>query len=294
MAYRITPHTVKRQRGNKTLTRLLICTIVFFVAVLVKISDVPNVSKTVIDVIDAGNARETLSRIGMSVASSDNDVTQVFESIIRKVFAPSEEVIPIDAVSDANDAVQASENYAQNSPLFSAEDASQPTDTAQVSIEKSATVSLPDDDNETIPPPDIVSTEAVKLAFEYVTPVVGDVTSPFGYRDHPIDKEVKFHYGIDIGASKGTKILAFADGEVTSVLTGDINGNYFRVQHKDGIVSMYAHCDKILVSEGEKVKKGDVIAYVGDTGQVTAAHLHFQLYKDGKLIDPTPFLEVRI
>ncbi len=285
MAYRIQPNSVKRQKSNKTVTRLFICTVVFFVAVLMKISDAPNISRTVLDAINAGDAKEALARIGMSVTDPEKDITKVFASMIQSVFAPKDDVIEVDVPSDT---------FTTPLPTASVDEGVEPSDEAQVSIEAALTVSLPEEIESTIPAPDIVSTEAVSLNFPYMTPVSGQLTSPFGYRDHPIDKEIKFHYGVDIAAPKGTKIYAFADGVVDCVLTGEINGNYFRISHPDDIVSMYAHCEKIVVKEGQKVKKGDVIAYVGDTGQVTAAHLHFQLYKNSKLIDPTPFLEVAV
>ncbi len=285
MAYRIQPNSVKRQKSNRTVTRLFLCTVVFFVAVLMKITDAPGVSRTVLDAINAGDAKETLARIGMSVTDPENDITQVFASMIQSVFAPKDNVVEVDVPSDT---------FTTATPTVSVDEGVEPSDTAQVSIEAAVTVSLPEEIEASIPAPDVVSLEAVSIDFPYMTPVSGQLTSPFGYRDHPIDKEIKFHYGVDIGAPKGTKIYAFADGVVDSVLTGEINGNYFRISHPDGIVSMYAHCQKVVVKEGQKVKKGDVIAYVGDTGQVTAAHLHFQLYKDAKLIDPTPFLEVEV
>ena len=146
-------------------------------------------------------------------------------------------------------------------------------------------------DEDTLPPPDIVYVGNVDIPFDYITPVTGRITSKFGYRDHPVDGEYKFHYGIDIAADTGDPILCFADGEVTFVGVGEINGNYMKITHSDGFVTMYAHCDSIDVKVGDKVAMGERIAYAGSTGTVSGSHLHFQIYTDGMLIDPALYLD---
>jgi len=146
-------------------------------------------------------------------------------------------------------------------------------------------------DEDTLPPPDIVYVGNVDIPFDYITPVTGRITSKFGYRDHPVDGEYKFHYGIDIAADTGDPILCFADGEVTFVGVGEINGNYMKITHSDGFVTMYAHCDSIDVKVGDKVTMGERIAYAGSTGTVSGSHLHFQIYTDGMLIDPALYLD---
>ena len=287
--------TVRRKNGG--LTKLLFCSVLFFVAVLLKITDVPGISDTVLHWIEQGTVEDAMAALGMSMTDADLDVTEVFSSALQEVFAldaqeqetsgqvlQTSQVVPvIDTIPDIP-TIELLEH-----PVFSSD--------GQVSIEDLTEETVPDPVFDTADPgspalPDVVSAESVAIAFSYVTPVIGYITSDFGYRDHPIDGEYKFHYGVDIGASEGTPIRAFADGVVNTVLKGEINGNYFKVQHNDGIVSMYAHCQKIVVKPGQTVKKGDIIAYVGQTGQVSGPHLHFQIYKNGKIIDPTGFLEV--
>lgn len=140
--------------------------------------------------------------------------------------------------------------------------------------------------------PEKTSMEKVALAFAYMTPVSGKASSEFGYREHPIDGGNKFHYGLDIAAETGTKIKAFADGTVDYVGESEAYGNYTRLKHADGVTSFYAHCSKLLVQKGQKVKKGDVIALVGATGHVTGPHLHLEIKKDGVFLNPHYYVDI--
>ncbi len=118
----------------------------------------------------------------------------------------------------------------------------------------------------------------------------GRVTSGFGYRIHPILKERKFHTGIDIAAPSGTDILAANDGRVIFAGTKGSYGKAVVVDHGGGIVTLYAHCSSISVSDGQDVKKGDTIAKVGSTGRSTGPHLHFEVRIDGDYVDPAPYI----
>ena len=134
-----------------------------------------------------------------------------------------------------------------------------------------------------------ISTEITELPFSFVCPVDGGSSSGFGYRDHPILHEVKFHYGTDIGADSGTEICAFADGVINAIGENDSFGNYIIIDHADGYQTLYAHCSELLRSGGE-VKKGDVIALVGQSGAATGPHLHFELTRDGVYLNPEFYL----
>ncbi len=120
----------------------------------------------------------------------------------------------------------------------------------------------------------------------FIRPVNGPVVSGFGYRVHPIFKRVKFHYGVDISAPTGTPIHAAADGVVVFAGWRRAYGNTVIVDHGDGIATLYAHCSRVLVSEGEVVKQGQVIALVGSTGLSTGPHLHFEVRRYGEPINP--------
>lgn len=110
-------------------------------------------------------------------------------------------------------------------------------------------------------------------------------------REHPIDGEVKMHEGIDIAADIGVDILAFADGTVDYIGEGQGYGMYLQLRHDNGVTTFYAHCSELCVQKGMTVKQGDVVAKVGDTGNTTGPHLHFEMKQDGEFIDPLPYIE---
>lgn len=118
------------------------------------------------------------------------------------------------------------------------------------------------------------------------------VTSPFGTRIHPITKKQSFHNGVDLGASSGTPIYASRSGTVTTAVYSGSWGNYVQIDHGDGFSSLYAHMTKFVVSNGQKVKQGQVIGYVGSTGQSTGPHLHFTIYNNGTAVDPKKYVDL--
>ncbi len=139
--------------------------------------------------------------------------------------------------------------------------------------------------------PSSVSYDTPVLPFEYSNPCVSSVTSGFGYRKHPIEDVVKFHYGTDIGAYDGDSVLAFADGTVISVQTLSGYGRTIMLDHEGGFQTLYAHCSQILAQPGASVKRGDRIALVGHSGDVTGPHLHFELLYNGKYLNPEFYLQ---
>lgn len=138
--------------------------------------------------------------------------------------------------------------------------------------------------------PENVSRQAFFLPFSYQRPVNGILSCAFGYRLHPIDQVVKFHYGIDLAAKEGTPIYAFATGTVTECGENSIYGNYFVLSHTDAFSTFYGHCSKLLVHTGQTVVKGQKIAYVGNTGKSTGSHLHFEIRKEAFTLDPTYYV----
>lgn len=117
------------------------------------------------------------------------------------------------------------------------------------------------------------------------------VTSEFGYRIDPFTGQPKGHSGLDIGASKGTPIRAAFDGKVLFVrykTTG--YGYHLAIDHGGGFITLYAHCSKILVTEGQTVKAGDIIAQVGSTGRSNGPHLHFEVRVNGEMKNPRSYL----
>lgn len=121
--------------------------------------------------------------------------------------------------------------------------------------------------------------------------VVGaHVNSNYGWRLHPITHDYRFHHGVDIPAPTGTNIGAARSGTVIEVGYTAARGNYIKVQHDDGLVTLYQHCNSILAQQGDKVAQDQTIATVGSTGKVTGPHLHLEVWKNGKDVDPMQYL----
>lgn len=128
--------------------------------------------------------------------------------------------------------------------------------------------------------------------YSFLIPVGGIIGSFFGERVHPLKKTIIFHKGIDIEALSGTPIRAAYDGEIVEVGSEATYGKYVKIQHVDGLSTLYAHCSKLLVTKGQKVKKGDIIAEVGATGAVDGPHLHFEVRKDNVAVNPLDYIEL--
>jgi len=114
--------------------------------------------------------------------------------------------------------------------------------------------------------------------------------SGWGWRIHPIYKIVKFHYGMDFTAPLGTDIYVTGDGVIESIVNSKRGyGNHIIVNHGFGYKTLYAHLDHFNVRPGQKVKRGDVIGFVGSTGASLAPHLHYEVELNGEKIDPVNF-----
>lgn len=117
------------------------------------------------------------------------------------------------------------------------------------------------------------------------------VTSPFGYRVHPITGSYEFHTGIDISSHLGTNIYSVNGGVVAEAAFSKGNGNYVLIDHGGGTMSYYSHLSKILVKKDQEVKQGEVIGLVGMTGLATGYHLHFSMYQNGKAVNPLDYYD---
>ncbi|MCX4268678.1 MAG: peptidoglycan DD-metalloendopeptidase family protein [Lachnospiraceae bacterium] len=115
-------------------------------------------------------------------------------------------------------------------------------------------------------------------------------TSDFGYRNHPIFGQVLQHNGVDLSADTGTAIYAAYNGTVVVSTYNSSAGNYIMIDHGSGLMTVYMHCSKLLVSVGETVSKGQTIGLVGSTGNSTGPHLHFSVRLNGSYVDPKPYI----
>jgi murein DD-endopeptidase MepM/ murein hydrolase activator NlpD len=139
--------------------------------------------------------------------------------------------------------------------------------------------------------------EKMQLEAKYVggemawpAPGIYRITSPFGYRIHPILNTKKLHTGIDIGAPQGTRIVAAQSG---TIIYSDWYGGYglvIMIDHGGGIVTLYGHNSKLVAKVGQKVEKGQQVSYSGTTGMSTGPHLHFEVRENGQYVDPLTYV----
>ena len=116
------------------------------------------------------------------------------------------------------------------------------------------------------------------------------ISSPFGERIHPVYGKKSFHKGVDLAAPNGTPIYATADGVVAFAGVCNGYGNFIKLNHQNGYKTGYAHMSKMVVKTNDKVKKGDLIGYVGSTGTSTGNHLHYEVYYNDQVTDPAKTL----
>ena len=117
-------------------------------------------------------------------------------------------------------------------------------------------------------------------------PVSGRITSYFGYRRHPILRYMRFHGGVDFGASWGSPIVAAADGEVVRAGWAGGYGRQVRIAHAGGLTTSYSHMSSIVAEPGGYVHAGQLIGYVGSSGLSTGPHLHYEVTRDGQRVNP--------
>ena len=162
---------------------------------------------------------------------------------------------------------------------------------AEPVAEVGAVVQVSDYDGQALP--ENYTMDCLSLGtLETTTPVLGKLTSPYGYRDHPVNGKYLFHAGVDIKGATGTPIQCFADGTVEFVGENDSYGLYLQVDHGNGVKSFYAHCSSICVKKGQTVTMGEKLGEVGDTGLATASHLHLELQCAGVHVDPAYYIDL--
>ena len=134
------------------------------------------------------------------------------------------------------------------------------------------------------------SSNAVISNGSWPVPGYSRVSSPFGYRIHPVLGVKKLHTGIDIPAPTGTPAVAVANGTVIYSGVQGTYGNTVMIKHDNGLVSLYAHNSSLVVRVGDKVKKGQVVSKIGSTGRSTGPHLHFEIRVNGTAQNPLSYL----
>lgn len=135
-----------------------------------------------------------------------------------------------------------------------------------------------------------IDAKAVKETVSIIKPLEAKVSSRFGMRDPTTPTVPKNHTGIDLAADTGTVIKAAMDGVVTLKSSEGDYGNHIKIENGD-VMTLYAHCSKIYVNEGDEIKQGQEIAEVGETGNVTGPHLHFEIRRENRYVNPEYVLD---
>ncbi len=123
-----------------------------------------------------------------------------------------------------------------------------------------------------------------------IRPTEGWITSKFGYRTSPFTNQRSFHAGLDIANKTGTKVVATADGKISFTGPRFNYGKMIKIDHGYGVVTKYAHLSKILVKPGQKVKRGQTIGLMGNTGRSTGPHLHYEVVVNNVPVDPVKYI----
>jgi murein DD-endopeptidase MepM/ murein hydrolase activator NlpD len=135
------------------------------------------------------------------------------------------------------------------------------------------------------------SREVIRDHIPSVRPVgIGWLSSRFGFRTDPFTKKKKYHKGLDFSVPTGTPVMATGDGVVAAVQQQRGFGRVIRVDHGNGVMTLYAHLDKAVVKKGARVQRGDVIAHSGNTGRSSAPHLHYEVRLSGRSVNPISYI----
>ncbi|MDD3800215.1 MAG: M23 family metallopeptidase [Novosphingobium sp.] len=136
-----------------------------------------------------------------------------------------------------------------------------------------------------------LTSAALKVAVPSRMPVEGvRLSSDFGMREHPVLGGRRAHKGVDLAGPTGTPVYATADGTVDMAQWFSSYGNYVQIEHGAGLETRYGHLSAYTVQAGQKVKKGDLIGYIGSTGRSTGPHLHYEVRVDGVAVNPMPYM----
>lgn len=281
----------KKQPGSpkekRRLLQLVACGSIFVLLVAVKLllpGRMAQIDEKLSAVLQQNvDMQAVFSAVGKAV-SGEESVGGTLDEVYQAVFHPEQEAVETTARLPNTRQPADGEPPAAENPIEGRSDplpaktgaAEQQSEVASLAYVLYSSQNLPEN----------VSMEQTLLGFDYCTPVFAPLSSGFGYREHPVEGEERFHYGVDLAAEMGADIACFADGTVTAVGESSSYGKYLIVEHADGYSSLYAHCRQVTASSGAKVKRGGKIAEVGESGMATGPHLHFELHRNSTYLNP--------
>lgn len=275
----MTKVSIKEKRNYGLLKRMFlqiaICLVIYFIFYLIQNSNY---------IFSEGVLEKT-----KQVLSYDIDIGKIYEQTMNFVSQQMEQINQdakqeTDSLQDNIDQ-NIVKNEVENQNLIQENNGVGGAELENVIMENTIIAST--NQQESIPQTD---DEYIKCNFSFVKPIEGIVSSEFGQRDSSNPIVSKNHTGIDIAAKTGTVIRASMEGTVTISSTEGEYGHHIKITNND-VSTLYAHCSKLYVGQGEKVVQGQEIAEVGSTGKSTGPHLHFEIMRNSTYINPRNILQ---
>ena len=214
------------------------------------------------------------------VLSYDINIAQTYDNIsnwFALLGKENKEIIPV-----------AEEETTEQTDAVVQEETVKIEDIADAAVHEEQTLSVTEAPSST--PEPLTDAEIIKSNYSIIKPLTGTITSRFGNRNPTTPTVPKYHTGIDIAANTGTKFIAAMSGTVVQVSSEGDYGNHIKIQ-LDDVATLYAHCSKIYVNEGDAISQGQEIGEVGETGNATGPHLHFEIRKSERYVNPDDILD---
>lgn len=203
------------------------------------------------------------------ILSQDMNIELIINKV-QEIFKKEEQKLTDDAIGGANEEIN---NIEQNTVNLENKENTEETEKKEY-LQDASTINQMDED-----------AKFVKENFSLIKPLSGTITSRFGLRNPTTPTVPKYHTGLDIAANSGTVIIAAMDGKVELASSEGDYGNHLKITNGE-VMTLYAHCKTLYVKEGEEIKQGQQIAEVGATGNVTGAHLHFEIRRNNRYVNP--------
>lgn len=297
------------KREKRRIVQLMLCVVLFLVVFAgkeLKISKEYQSGQMILQMIQANTDFNGMFRKIGNIVTGNVSVLEQFEELAIEVFGltdPEEEDAAKeetgdDSMGDAEQLNISQEVEPETTPVPTdipvQVDGEQETEPEQEPPQPEEPVASPEVETYTGPAlPEGATMEYYELGLtETVTPVLGRLTSPYGYREDPISGGDDFHVGVDLSAEIGTPVLSFASGTVDFIGESDGYGLYVQIDHGNGVKTFYCHCSQLCVQKGMQVNAGQLIAKTGDTGNTTGPHLHMEMKLNEVLINPEYYIEV--
>lgn len=288
------PNSVKTKKKivKKMMLQMLICTIIYFAFYFI------NNSKLIFSE-DVNTKTKELLSYDISLSNIEENqyfknVKEYFNGLIGRIKNNGEESKNQKTENVTNEENTNSENLENensenvensNSENIQTQDANESTEKNQNIESIGGAEEVAVEETKTQEEQDI---DYVKQNINIIWPLTGVITSKFGSRT-ATEIVTANHYGIDIAGNTGTSIVSAIDGTVTQNSSEGDYGKHLRIENGE-VMTLYAHCSKLLVNEGDSVKQGQIIAEVGSTGRATGPHLHFEIRRENRFINPESIL----